>query len=562
MKELFDKEIAFLNQEAKRFSDRFPEQAERLNLLSISDRDPYVEQLIQGMAFLIANAKNKIESISPSLAGQLVQQVAPVFARPYPSCCIVEFSLQNEYKKYGLLRRGQKITARNVGPDKISCHYTLTRDLNLLPLQFSGIVEGGVYSEHCEFVLCFEKSKSIEWKDLDFRSLVVYINSPGSMKYKVWDMLTDSTSECELLLEGVQPNPAVRFKSIELNSHSEMLFFKNLPGFSGGFLTDFFCFRDSLFYLELNIDSDFLKDVSKDYFELSVRVRSDLFSGISLSDMDFSLNTSPAINLFESDAEPIRADSKNDGYLIDVHRFYSGHASVYSVNSVSARNVKTGQKNSYRRLHSGHKKNSNDGVFYVNYCKHADGRDKAELIVARDSTREPEILSLEVYATNGNYARDYIYLGDIDEVRNANFPSLRVVNITRPSPVYSEHLSGSREWLFTSVLNSSISGVSTLDGLKSVLDVFNFRKDASSYIFSNSLISMSKELEQVFERGVLVNRIAYNFVVDDGLYDSVSDTKHFCYILHCFLSAKTALSEEVRTVFHLVRSMIDFDWVS
>ena len=64
MREYFESEMRLLHEAAADFAKAHPEQARMLNLAEVRDRDPYVERLLEGMAFIAVLMTAKPLSVS------------------------------------------------------------------------------------------------------------------------------------------------------------------------------------------------------------------------------------------------------------------------------------------------------------------------------------------------------------------------------------------------------------------------------------------------------------------------------------------------------------------
>lgn len=173
MKEFFESEMQDFAAAASEFARAYPEQAALLNLESLTDRDPYVERLFEGMAFLTAGIRKRLHQGMPELASQLLQQMAPALGRTYPSSCVVEFTLPEDTAMLVTLRKGQRISARNVGPDQISCHFTTVRETLIRPLRISRVDRTEPKGSYCQLDIHFEKSSTQSWQELALQALPV-----------------------------------------------------------------------------------------------------------------------------------------------------------------------------------------------------------------------------------------------------------------------------------------------------------------------------------------------------------------------------------------------------
>ncbi len=57
----YDAEMRYLREAGKEFAKTHPDRARMLNLDRVGDRDPYVERLYEGFAFLTGRLQQKLD---------------------------------------------------------------------------------------------------------------------------------------------------------------------------------------------------------------------------------------------------------------------------------------------------------------------------------------------------------------------------------------------------------------------------------------------------------------------------------------------------------------------
>ena len=77
MQQYFESEMRLLQDAAQEFAESYPEQAGMLNLKALKDRDPYIERLLEGMAYLTAHVKKRINDGVPDISENILRQICP-----------------------------------------------------------------------------------------------------------------------------------------------------------------------------------------------------------------------------------------------------------------------------------------------------------------------------------------------------------------------------------------------------------------------------------------------------------------------------------------------------
>jgi type VI secretion system protein ImpG len=88
----YNTELNYLRESGAEFAAQFPKIASRLDLRGLEVADPYVERLLEGMAFLSARVQLKMDAEFPRFAQRLLEVIYPNYLAPTPSICIVQLT--------------------------------------------------------------------------------------------------------------------------------------------------------------------------------------------------------------------------------------------------------------------------------------------------------------------------------------------------------------------------------------------------------------------------------------------------------------------------------------
>jgi Uncharacterized protein conserved in bacteria len=101
--EYYNRELAYLREMGAEFAERYPKVAGRLGMRGIEVADPYVERMMEGVAFLTSRVQLKMDAEFPRFSQRLLEMIAPNYLAPTPSMAIAE--LQPDINK-GDLSKG------------------------------------------------------------------------------------------------------------------------------------------------------------------------------------------------------------------------------------------------------------------------------------------------------------------------------------------------------------------------------------------------------------------------------------------------------------------------
>ncbi len=134
----YEAEMRYLREAGKEFARAHPDRAAMLNLDKTGARDPYVERLFEGFAFLMGRLREKLDDDLPELTEGLVSLLWPHYMRTIPSLSVVAFSPDwQQLRKQELLESGFSVLSRPVGPENTVCQYRTTREVPLQPLHLA-----------------------------------------------------------------------------------------------------------------------------------------------------------------------------------------------------------------------------------------------------------------------------------------------------------------------------------------------------------------------------------------------------------------------------------------
>ena len=139
--EYYQRELAFLRNNAGAFADAHPKIASRLRVTRESLEDPHVGRLIEAVAFLNARLRHKLDDDYSELSDALLQTLYPHLLQPLPSLIITHIEPSPDLEKSTLVPAGTAFTTEPV--DGEACRYRLAHDVMLHPLRIAAAAMSG-----------------------------------------------------------------------------------------------------------------------------------------------------------------------------------------------------------------------------------------------------------------------------------------------------------------------------------------------------------------------------------------------------------------------------------
>ena len=134
----YNRELQHVREVGAEFARTFPKIAGRLALDEFECADPYVERLLEGMAFLAARIQLKMDAHYPDFTQHLFEIVYPHYIAPTPSMAVVQ--LQPDMNEGALAEgvsvpRGTMLRAQIGKGEQTACRYQTTDETRLWPLE-------------------------------------------------------------------------------------------------------------------------------------------------------------------------------------------------------------------------------------------------------------------------------------------------------------------------------------------------------------------------------------------------------------------------------------------
>jgi type VI secretion system protein ImpG len=145
----YERELRHLRETAVEFAREFPKVAGRLGLDPTKAEecpDPYVERLLEGVAYLTARVQLKLDAEYPRFTQNLLETVYPHYLAPTPSMAIVQFNpdqTEGSLAEGFTIPRGRAMRSTIGRGDQTPCEYRTAHDVTLYPVQ---VAEAGYYT--------------------------------------------------------------------------------------------------------------------------------------------------------------------------------------------------------------------------------------------------------------------------------------------------------------------------------------------------------------------------------------------------------------------------------
>lgn len=502
----FREELDYLRQSGKLLAKEKPHLAP---FLAEKEADPDVERLLEGFAFLSGNLRSRIEDEFPELTHSLLNMLWPNYLRPTPSMTVIEYTPNTKAVTTAfLVARGEQVmspsgevTGIMVGKDSAdpipSCHFTLSRDVWLLPLSVENVTTNNSH-KHGIVEVSFNTNKKLDLSTLEFDKLRLWLgNDDNYTRYQLYLWLCEYMTEAELVVGEKSFNlPDFRLAPVGFEKQDALLPYpKNV--YSGyRILQEYLCFLDSFFFFDIKGIHSLPEQTFAEKFTLRLHFSRPLPPDLKLRQDSIRLYCTPAVNLFKQDAETIVLDNTSTEYLLEANHRLSECYDIFCVNQVDSgwnfdENRRVGVEEAITRNyvsfesfeHQVEFARQREALYYRVKAKTAltyNGLEHYISFVHGDGSlperhyngNDKEVVSVSLTCTNRELPAQ-LKTGDIHLAMGTEPAVTAFRNVTRPSLPLYPILDGSLHWSLLSNMSLNYLSLLDIEALKQVLRTYD-----------------------------------------------------------------------------------------
>lgn len=574
----FLEEIQYLRDAGREFARAYPERARYLKIEEdIDDRDPYVERLFEGFAFLTGKIRQKLDDELPEFTRSLISLLWPHLLRAIPSLSILEFQLRpGTIQEMNVIRRGTEVNS-NLVRGEIACRFRTCYDVQIRPITLEEVILRPSRDGNSVINFRFRMEGGVDYRNLNFDApLRVFIHAlDASIAYALHLFLThnvdnvviqDYGGEKKVTLPGqTGVQPAGFALEDGLLPYTDYSF----PGYR--LLQEYFAYRDKFFFFDLCGLDKLQPRKGMEGFEVQVFFNRRFPEGRLPTAENFRLHCTPIINLFQRSAEPIRVNYQDIENRVIADVRHPDSIEIYSVDNVSGIVTGTQERRTYAPFYSFRHGLGAGGRRQTHRYYHTNTRPR---ITRRDNTTQEETLrqldtyislvnenvgaedsieetlSVEVTCTNGRWPRE-LSLGEINVPTQTMPEFVTFKNLTRPTlPIYPS-LQERFEWNLISHMALNYLSLSDPDALRGILELYEWSQSSTQSESNRRRIAgirnVSFEPKETIYRGSVIRGISVKLeVARDNFEFGEGDLHLFGLVMSEFLSLYASINSFVQ----------------
>lgn len=462
-----------------------------------------VEKLMAVFASLSSGLRQKLEDSFPELTYGMIHALWPNYLRPVPSLAVIEFKPKPTLQKPALIPRDETIRTRTnaslqsgqvalIKKENTSlpaCHFTLTRDVWLQPLNVCDIrnrssPEKGILD------INFSTDGNVNAQMLDLGKLSFWLNDEDSFtRHQLYLWFAERLMDAELIADK-QRIPLPDFWLEPAGFEEEEAILPWATNHQAGFriLYEYFCFPENFFFFQIHNSTPFPADFPTQAFTLRLHFSEPLPENLKLNQNSLRPYCSPAVNLFVHSAEPVKPNQAAPRYPLPISHKAPEAYEIFQIKSVTSR-VKESEKGSRYQIWpeylGSHHPFEDPHQREVVYWQHrtepglVQRGQKHSLAFVHSDGRAPhperlkhEELNTLLICTNRSLT-SALDIGDICVAVSKNPAAASFQNITRPSPSIPPVTKGETHWSLLSCMNLNYLSLLERDALIQLLKTFD-----------------------------------------------------------------------------------------
>jgi len=327
----YRRELTYLRTESANFALRHPNVARHLAGSDAASADPHIQHLIESVAFLTASVNRELDSVVPSSATAILDNLCPSLAQPVPSMTIMQMTLDPAEGKVtagSRVARGTLLSTTTTTGEP--CRFQVGSDVTLWPLHIDSIAleEGRVLR------LGVVGDTGTDVAELELDTLRLHLSGDLLSTMPLHDLLLTGLKDVEVHSStGVQRLPPGCLHEVGFSDDDAMLANPTHAHPAYALLQEYFAFSRKFHFFDLTGLRGKLGHGSTFSIHLVFTHGADLLA--LLRPDNIRLNCVPAINLFPVTSEPIAYDQRHYEYLLVPNRKRDATTEVHSVVSVT-----------------------------------------------------------------------------------------------------------------------------------------------------------------------------------------------------------------------------------
>lgn len=343
----YNRELSYLRKLGAEFAEQYPKIAGRLRMSGEVVEDPHVSRLQEGVAFLNARIRQKLDDEFPELTDGLLGHLYPHYLAPIPSMAIVQFRSETDLAASRIVATGTEMLSEPVSEER--CGFRTTQPAQLVPVAIERVALSGrpltgpispVGAVGVLKISLAGLSRETNFSKLQTDFLRFFIRGQQAQALQLYELVLNNTVAVALAEHADDARPGVlgadAIRPVGFEADEGMLPYPARSSLGYRLLTEYFAFPEKFLFFDVAGIGGKLASVDGaklDIFLYLNRFAPEL-QRVTTAD-SFALGCAPVVNLFSKRAEPIPITGASSEYQIVPDSRQVGGLEVYSVDRVA-----------------------------------------------------------------------------------------------------------------------------------------------------------------------------------------------------------------------------------
>jgi len=470
----YQEELAHLKELGADFAKAHPALAP---MLSGPSTDPDVERLLEGVAFLTALLRQKLDDEFPELINEVMQLIWPHYLRPIPSTTMIAFSPKPTLKQPVTLSPG--IHVASVPVEGTSCLFQTAYEVEVHPLKLldASFVQPSGRSPSIKLLLELSGLKISDWQPQTLRFFLAGDYSTASDLYFLLRHHLKQLVLTPLEKGNAAVLPPECLKPVGFSQKEALIPYPShsFPGYR--VLQEYFISPEKFLFLDLVGWERWRERGEGSKFEISFELGDLPFQPPRIRKDNFVLFATPAINIFPHEADPILLDHQKTQYLVRPSGANPAHYQVYSVEKVVGFVQGTAAERTFAPFELFNPDPQAIPAYHLTIRQSPlrSGLDVHLSVAYPPGAGLPvaETLSIQLLCTNGSLPES-LRIGDISLPTSSSPEFVDFRNIQPPTNSIAPPLGTNLLWRLLSHLSLNYLSLARMENLRALLELYIF----------------------------------------------------------------------------------------
>lgn len=326
----YNRELAAIRKAAGEFADAYPKVAARLRVTPEAVDDPYVERLLEGVAFLAARVQQRLDDELPEFSETLLEMLSPHLLAPVPSMTTLKLSPPPDATGPVRVPRGLMLETDPVRGEPVrftTCHDVTIWPVTIESARLSGQpiaapannrVQGAMA---CLRLVLRTTAPDLQFSKVGLDRLRLHLRGVGAMPSLLHELLCTSTLGLAVADGPADPKPTLLgpecLQPAGYDQNEAALPWPRRAFAGYRMLTEWFAFPEKFLYIDLvGLEARTLSQESGkiEVFIYLSRAMPELERTLGAENL--ALGCTPAINIFPHRCEPISLDGTQSEWMV------------------------------------------------------------------------------------------------------------------------------------------------------------------------------------------------------------------------------------------------------